>query len=77
MSNMPKIEVELTKRQEEAVIDAVNAGLVQAIEELEKACPELGPYLSRWLLMQRFSEALVFTGQSLITSNVRIQKKKA
>ncbi len=67
-------QVELTEYQTEALIDALSNGVVEAINELKRQCPELEDYVIRALLFKYFRTALVFEGKGLLVDVGMIRK---
>lgn len=59
------VEIELTLEQRRSIVDALNSGLVEAIEYMEKECPELGPFVIRSLIVQFYRNAIEFDGTSI------------
>lgn len=64
---MPKIEIELTPEQIIALEDALNDGIVAAVEALTNDCPELGSIFTRILLLEGF-KTLEIRNRSLVPS---------
>lgn len=58
-------EIKLSADQENSLIDAASSGIVEALQYLQAACPELGPYVHRALLFEVLSNHLKFDGHSL------------
>lgn len=67
--------IELTETQIKAVVDALNSGVIEAIAELQRQCPEIGDYFARQILLAYFRSALQFDGKAITVDVEKIREQ--